>query len=169
MSNGLDALDARADRAKRKPPPPPSKGRRVLPPQHPAPAPTAAAVRPQEATGALEVPEGQQQFPGLSGEPAVTAVVAPVAASAPQASASTEAIKKDELRKVAVYLDESQDAALEALRYLGTSQRPRLDVSKSAVVRLALKRLLTDLSHEEIVRSIAATPTDPQTPGRKRR
>ncbi|MEZ0494637.1 hypothetical protein AB2L28_20565 [Kineococcus sp. TBRC 1896] len=77
--------------------------------------------------------------------------------------------KAPDLRKVAVYLDEDQDAALEALRYLGTSQRPRLDVSKSAVVRLAMKRLLADLSHEEIVREIKDTPTTPGAAGRKRR
>lgn len=97
-------------------------------------------------------------------------MAAPVAEPAPQASAPVEpSAKAADLRKVAVYLDESQDVALEALRYLGTSQRPRLDVSKSAVVRLALKRLLADLSHEEIVREIGSTPTDPQAAGRKRR
>ncbi|WP_432498683.1 hypothetical protein [Kineococcus gypseus] len=74
-----------------------------------------------------------------------------------------------ELRKVAVYLDEDTDTALEAIRYAGTTRRPRLDVSKSAVVRLALERLLAELSHEEVVAAVAARPIDSQSTGRKRR
>ncbi|WP_432498359.1 hypothetical protein [Kineococcus auxinigenes] len=84
-------------------------------------------------------------------------------------SEPTKATAAGELRKVAVYLDEDTDTALEAIRYAGTTRRPRLDVSKSAVVRLALERLLAELSHEQVVAAIAARPTDSQTTGRKRR
>ena len=111
------------------------------------------------------MPRGQQSFPGLAEErtgPPVVASEQPVPTSEPVAAPAA-------LRKVAVYLEDDQDAALEALRYQGTSRRPRLDVSKSAVVRLALERLLTELSHEQIVETIAARPTDAQATGRKRR
>ncbi len=137
-------------------------------PQHPAPALTAAPVGARETTAPLEVPEGQQQFPGMSEErPALTS--SPTPASAMQVSAPTKPVAAGELRKVAVYLDEDTDTALEAIRYAGTTRRPRLDVSKSAVVRLALERLLTELSHEEVVAAIAARPIDSQATGRKRR
>ncbi len=136
-------------------------------PQHPAPAPVpTAAAEPQEATTAPEVPEGQQQFPGMSED---SPAPDPVPAPAPQVSEPTKATAAGELRKVAVYLDEDTDTALEAIRYAGTTRRPRLDVSKSAVVRLALERLLAELSHEQVVAAIAARPTDSQTTGRKRR
>lgn len=174
MSNGLDALDARADRAKRKPPPP-QGGRRVLAPQHPAPAPLVAPDQAQAPVREPDVPKGQQTFPGLPEAPGELAAPSPdqsTASSEPPAlpdSAASKPLTKDELRKIAVYLEGEQDTALEALRYLGTAQRPRLDVSKSAVVRFALKRLLADLSHEEIVGAIAASPVDSQATGRKRR
>ena len=170
-TDGLDSLDALASRAKRKNPPPP-RNRRTMAPQHPAPAPTstAAVVGAREATGAPEVPEGQQQLPGMSEErPAPDPAPAHASTSAPQVSELTKVTTAGELRKVAVYLDEDTDTALEAIRYAGTTRRPRLDVSKSAVVRLALERLLTELSHEEVVATIAARPTDSQATGRKRR
>ncbi len=140
-------------------------------PQHPAPAPApTVAVEPRKATTAPEVPEGQQQFPGMSEEPpAPDSAPASGPAPAPQVSAPAKAAAAGELRKVAVYLDEDTDTALEAIRYAGTTRRPRLDVSKSAVVRLALERLLAELSHEQVVAAIAARPTDSQATGRKRR
>jgi len=113
-----------------------------------------------------EVPEGQQQFPGLADQPPAPpeAVVEP--ATPPEVVAPARRV---DLRKIAVYLDEDTDAALEAIRYAGASQRPRQDVSKSAVVRLALERLLGELSHNQVVAAIAARPTDQQGAGRKRR
>jgi len=157
MSNGLDALDARADRARRKTPPP-ATSRRVLPPQHPAPA-----ALPQGRRSVPEVPKGQESFPGLP-EPHQEGL-----AALREEAIATSTAPAGELRKVAVYLEEGQDAALDALHYAGASRRPRLDVSKSAVVRLAMERLLSELSYEEVVEVIAARPITGQTSGRKRR
>lgn len=162
MSNGLDALDARADRARRKTPPP-ATSRRVLPPQHPAPT-----APPQERRSVPEVPKGQETFPGLL-EPHQEAPAAPRAEVTAAVAAPASTSPTGELRKVAVYLEEGQDAALDALHYAGASRRPRLDVSKSAVVRLAMERLLSELSPEEIVEVIAARPVTGQSSGRKRR
>jgi len=153
---------------------------------------------PQGRRSVPEVPKGQETFPGLpephqeglaalreeaiatstapastapaSTAPASTAPASTAPAStAPASTAPASTAPAGELRKVAVYLEEGQDAALDALHYAGASRRPRLDVSKSAVVRLAMERLLSELSYEEVVEVIAARPITGQTSGRKRR
>ncbi|WP_345711470.1 hypothetical protein [Kineococcus glutinatus] len=74
---------------------------------------------------------------------------------APAVVASAPAKVDEKDRKLAVYLPPELDLTLDAIRFAGASQRPRVDVSKSAVVRLALERLLAQASHEEIVETIA--------------
>jgi len=123
---------------------------------------------PQGRRSVPEVPKGQETFPGLP-EPHQEGLAALREEAIATSTAPASTAPAGELRKVAVYLEEGQDAALDALHYAGASRRPRLDVSKSAVVRLAMERLLSELSYEEVVEVIAARPITGQTSGRKRR
>lgn len=68
-----------------------------------------------------------------------------------------------------VYLDDTHIEFLEEARIAGLISRPRLDISKSAVVRLALRRLQQDMTIDEIRNYLSAQPTDPTKTGRKRR
>ena len=51
----------------------------------------------------------------------------------------------------------------------GLISRPRLDISKSAVVRLALMRLEQQMTVGEIREYLAAQPVDSNKTGRKKR
>lgn len=70
-------------------------------------------------------------------------------------------------RPVTVYLDSSHVDLLEQVRIAGLIDR--VDISKSAVVRLALARLREDMTTDEIKSRLKAQPTDPHRTGRKRR
>ena len=72
-------------------------------------------------------------------------------------------------RPVTLYLEETHIDFLEEARIAGLTGRPRLDVSKSAVVRLALRRLQEQMTIEEIRDYLKAQPTDATKTGRKRR
>ena len=72
-------------------------------------------------------------------------------------------------RPSTVYLDETQVEFLEQARIAGLTAKPRLDISKSAVVRLALRRLQADMSINDIRNLLGAQPTAPDKTGRKRR
>jgi hypothetical protein len=58
---------------------------------------------------------------------------------------------------------------MEAARVTGMTSRPKVDVSRSAVVRLALRRLMDDMSPEQVKSALAAEPAKSTGPGRKRR
>ena len=72
-------------------------------------------------------------------------------------------------RPATVYLDDAQVAFLEQARVAGLLGSPRLDLSKSAVVRLALRRLAEQLSVDEIREVLRSQPVDPTRTGRKKR
>jgi len=70
--------------------------------------------------------------------------------------------------KVTLYVDRETDAFLEAARVEGLTSRPKVDVSRSAVVRLALRRLMDEMSPAE-VKALLAGRAVRSGPGRKRR
>ena len=72
-------------------------------------------------------------------------------------------------RPATLYLDDNLLEFLEQARIAGLVSRPRLDISKSAVVRLALRRLQQEMTIQEIHDHLSAQPTDPTKTGRKRR
>jgi len=72
-------------------------------------------------------------------------------------------------RPATLYLDSNLLDFLEEARIAGLVSRPKLDISKSAVVRLALRRLQEDMTIEEIRELLRSQPTDPTKTGRKRR
>jgi len=71
--------------------------------------------------------------------------------------------------KVTLYVDRDTDEFMEAVRVEGLTSRPKVDVSRSAVVRLALRRLMNDMSPAEIKALLADQAVRSAGPGRKRR
>lgn len=82
---------------------------------------------------------------------------------------TTEAEKvKVALKVVTVYLEQEDDDFLEDITHTGRTTQPKTAISRSAVVRLALERLHTQLSPDEIVRELRPRGSQQGT-GRKRR
>lgn len=76
----------------------------------------------------------------------------------------------DELTRASIYLDAAGDNYLEQVRSAGRMSKPKIDASRSAVVRLALERLAADLSADEVVAELRRRGTpNPNQPGRPRR
>lgn len=73
-----------------------------------------------------------------------------------------------ELTKVSIYLDEPTDAFLEMVRGTARTAEPRVDATRSAVVRLALKRLAEQLRPDEVVAQLHRSASIHRGPGRKR-
>ncbi|WP_131809505.1 hypothetical protein [Mycolicibacter sinensis] len=73
-----------------------------------------------------------------------------------------------ELAKVSIYLDESTDTYLETVRAAARTTRPRVDATRSAVVRLALNRLAGQLTPGEVVAELQRNVAGHTGPGRKR-
>lgn len=71
------------------------------------------------------------------------------------------------LRAASVYLEQRHDDYLRAARAEGFSRR--LDVTASAVVRLALNRLASEMTPGEVADHLARQPLVDQASGRKRR
>ena len=71
--------------------------------------------------------------------------------------------------KLTFYVDQDIDRYLEDVRIQGLTQQPRVDVSRSAVVRLALRRLREEMTPEQVKTLLAGQLTDPTRTGRKRR
>lgn len=71
--------------------------------------------------------------------------------------------------KVTLYVDRDTDEFMEAARVEGLTSRPKVDVSRSAVVRLALRRLMDEMSPVEVKALLAGQAVRSTGPGRKRR
>lgn len=72
-----------------------------------------------------------------------------------------------ELIRQTVYLDTASDDTLEAIRAAG--RRRKVDTNRSAVIRLALRRLAAELTPDEVAGEIerAAAAAGPRKPGRQ--
>lgn len=151
MPDGLSMLDE-----KRK-----SRSRNIPSPRNPpratpvqvadlAPAPTQPpppAAEPEAATG--EVP---------GSKPAV-----------PVEAVSSESVAQEPTIKMSIYLEASDDLYLEEITHAGKTSRPRIAISRSAIVRLALERLAATMTAKEIVDQLRKTGNEHQGAGRKRR
>lgn len=73
-----------------------------------------------------------------------------------------------DLTKVSIYLDERTDAFLETVRTAARFGKPRVDATRSAVVRLALNRLAEQLHPAELVAELHRKAATHVGPGRKR-
>jgi hypothetical protein len=69
---------------------------------------------------------------------------------------------------VSIYLDDTADAYLETVRAAARATKPRVDATRSAVVRLALNRLAEQFTPAEIVAELQRSAATHNGPGRKR-
>jgi len=146
MADGLDAMTAMRTKntGSRRALPPPRHQPRATPVPMPEPpsAPKPAQVQPPET------PKPQ-----------------PPATPAPRPAAPSTAT---DLAKVSLYLDESTDTYLETVRAAARTARPRVDATRSAVVRLALTRLADQLNPAQVVDELQRNAAAHTGPGRKR-
>lgn len=73
-----------------------------------------------------------------------------------------------DLTKASIYLDEPTDAYLETVRAAARTAKPRVDATRSAVVRLALNRLAKQFTPAEVVSELQRSAAAHSGPGRKR-
>ncbi|WP_205874389.1 hypothetical protein [Mycobacterium camsae] len=92
-------------------------------------------------------------------------------AAPPQPGAASPMVRPPrptELTKVSIYLDEPADAFLESVRTAARFAKPRVDATRSAVVRLALTRLAQQLHPSDLVAELQRKAATHTGPGRKR-
>ncbi len=156
--NGLASLTQARQRARRTMPPP----------RHPA--------APRHLTSADTRPSDQPHDPGTEEQPPTSPAPLARAARAPEqvepvagedVSATSGTVEPPV--KMTFYVDQAMDRYLEDVRIQGLTSRPKVDVSRSAVVRLALRRLREEMDPAQVKALLAAQPTDPTKTGRKRR
>lgn len=146
--DGLATLQAR--RAQRTRTIPKSQNPSDLPPYEP---PNAVVGLTAEET---------RQNEAAKPAPAVKPKAEPAAAPEPAPAKQTS-------RKVGLYLDEAHEDFMFAVQAAGNALRPRVNLTASAVVRLAMDRLMADMSAEQVRDTIVAKPVDPTALGRRRR
>ncbi|KPN45046.1 hypothetical protein AN933_29395 [Mycobacterium intracellulare subsp. chimaera] len=128
-----------------------SGSRRALPPPRHQPRSTPV---PMPAPPAADSPTAQAEPP----------TPPPAAPRTVPAAASTAT----DLAKVSLYLDEFTDAYLETVRAAARTARPRVDATRSAVVRLALTRMAEQLNPAQVVDELQRNAAAHTGPGRKR-
>ncbi|MFN8073746.1 MAG: hypothetical protein U0R66_18325 [Mycobacterium sp.] len=141
MADGLDSLTAMRSKS--------TTSRRTIPPPRHQPRRTPVDMPAAPSPAAVSEP------------PKVRPPAAPVSAATPPASST-------DLTKVSIYLDDTTDASLEAVRAAARATKPRVDATRSAVVRLALTRLAEQLTPAEIVAELQRSAATHSGPGRKR-
>lgn len=149
-TDGLAALTNQREKARttaRRHVPPPRRAPKQDSPTITAPAPDTSPAEPAPPTTPLAT--NREPIPPT----------APVTAPA----ADTDLIR------ATIYLGGAADDWLQQVNSHAKAARPRVDASRSAVVRLALERLQDDLSPEQIITVLRTRQaTAPERPGRKR-
>ena len=107
------------------------------------------------------------------GRPAPILHAGPARPSGPQRAAAAPPsvvapTPSRDLTKVSIYLDESTDAFLETVRTTARFAKPRVDATRSAVVRLALNRLAQQLHPSDLIAELQRKAAAHTGPGRKR-
>ena len=141
MADGLDSLTAMRSKS--------TTSRRTIPPPRHQPRRTPVDMPAAASPAAVSEP------------PKAQPPAAPVSAATPPASGT-------DLTKVSIYLDDTTDASLEAVRAAARATKPRVDATRSAVVRLALTRLAEQLTPADIVAELQRSAATHSGPGRKR-
>lgn len=139
MADGLDSLAAMRTKS--------ATSRRTMPPPRHQPRRTPVEMP------ATTPPPAPAETPPVVEHPTRTA-------SAPQSST--------DLTKVSIYLDDTTDGYLETVRTAARTSKPRVDATRSAVVRLALNRLADQLGPTEVVAELQRNAAGQTGPGRKR-
>ena len=141
MADGLDSLTAMRTKT--------AASRRTLPPPR---------HRPRETPVQMPEPEPPAAQPPTAAAPPQPAPVAPL----PSDTSGTD------LTKVSIYLDEQTDSYLETVRAAARTAKPRVDATRSAVVRLALNRLAEQFAPTEVIAELQRNAAAHTGPGRKR-
>ena len=160
--DGLASLSAQRQRARRSMPPP----------RHPIAADTAR--KGQEEAGAGRVSEPLTAASSLTAVPAAGGTdVEPADVGRPVVEPSLPASRGPGVVgapvKVTLYVDRDSDEFMETVRVEGLTARPKVDVSRSAVVRLALRRLMREMSAADVKALLEQQEVRSSGPGRKRR
>lgn len=156
------------------------RARRAMPPpRHPLPAKDSETTTHQDQQTATPVVTSLHQGHTAAAVETETAYAESDAApnqeapsTEPAAQANEPAVEvgdKRPPRPATVYLEDDLIEFLDEARIAGLTSRPRVDISMSAVVRLALRRLQQQMTSAQIRDHLAAQPTDPHKTGRKRR
>ena len=155
VENGLSQLSARQERRRRQP----------LPPRFPKSEPEQRDGEQEPVTQPhTETPTtGRPTVQELRAEPLSQQASAP---PHPEPSIRQPAALSP-LRAAQHYIDDETDQALRACRAAGIVRR--VDVTNSAVVRLAVQRLVDELHADGVVDLLSAEPGDRARTGRKRR
>lgn len=156
MADGLDSLTAMRAKttASRRTLPPPRHKPRSTPVPMPESAPPAQA--------APATPPAEVHRPGGVRSSDRDVLHEPVGSSPAQSAPPSD------LTKVSIYLDDTTDTYLETVRAAARTTRPRVDATRSAVVRLALTRLAEQLQPAEVVAELQRSAAAHTGPGRKR-
>lgn len=158
LPDGLASLKARRT---------PSKGRR--PPRRSIPASMNPTSLPPYDGAQVVASDSAPATEVAPGTPEVTSTSTVMSSAPEQVSRLPRTAARQPPRKVGLYVDEEHQDYFEAVRAAGNGLRPRVNLSASAVVRLALDRLGSDLTVEQVRDLLVAKPTDPHAVGRKRR
>ncbi len=129
--------------------PPPKNPKAALPASQPTAAPPPVTAAPGTSA------EPATELAG-EGPPSTSPVPAPTGATAAGV-------------RVTLYIDAVTDEFMESARIEGLTARPKVDISRSAVVRLALRRLMAEMSPAEVKALLERQEVDNSRPGRKRR
>lgn len=127
---------------------------------HPAVPVRAFRGRP----GAVPMPDPAR----LPGRPLAAPGQRPPIAGPPMQPPPVRPAPPTDLTKVSIYLDEPTDAFLETVRTAARFAKPRVDATRSAVVRLALNRLAEQLHPSDLVAELQRKAATHTGPGRKR-
>lgn len=162
--NGLATLTAKRERARRAMPPP----------RHPRgnSAPDGAGP----AAAAPRIPGGPAGEPPEAATPTrdheAAQTPTPTEPAAPETAPRTPTPSPEETGatfKVTLYVDRATDEFMEAARVAGLTSRPKVDVSRSAVMRLALRRLMDDMTPDQVKQHLESQVVRTTGPGRRRR
>lgn len=151
--------------------------RTMPPPRHPVPAGSAEPAQPEPDRSAEQDPVEPNPVSDIPRTVATDAAMRKAAMKTERPMRSATQPKPEPAkfageeapRPATLYLDNNLLEFLEQARIAGLVGRPRLDISKSAVVRLALRRLQQEMTIQEIRDHLGAQPTDPTKTGRKLR
>lgn len=151
--DGLQALAAQRDQAKSR------SSRHLPPPRH--------AFKKREASASQ--PAGKQSAPN-STDPATTPAIEAPSTPAPEVKETSAApAATSDLVRATAYLLPLDDTWLSDVAQRGRQGRPRVDASRSAVIRFALERLRSEMGADEIVAELQARAArSTQSVGRKR-
>lgn len=154
MTDEMDGLAAlTAKRSEKRP------GRTLPPSRNPPRIPSAVAPKAELATASREE---------VGGSMGPATAESPARKSPEEQESASNLIDTQPLEKASIYLDPPSDDFLESVRITGRRSKPRVDASRSAVVRLALARLSEQMAPDQVVRELVARAPVHSGEGRRR-